>query len=499
MKVERVKLTIPNNMSYLVLVLSATREMADMMGFDEDDIYKLEMGTEEAVTNVIQYAFEESEDADFDIILERQPIGLNIIIKEKGTPFDPSQIHAYSRETLVDDLAQKGLGTFLMRQFIDKVSIYNLGREGMETHLFKHLNYKPVNEVISAQELAEAEQGRHELALPKGSVSFSVQRMLPAQAVEVSKCAYSSYRYTYIHEDIYYPDRIRELNKAERLISFVALTARQEVIAHNALEIEAGVPPELGVAFTKPKYRGQGCMNRLISVLLEEARNRQYKGIYARAVTAHPYSQKTLLKYGFKESALYISSGKERQYKGIEQQKIQRESVFIMYLYFLAQKRQKIFPPSKHLQMICELYQQVGGEPELILPSTDIEISDEKAALTTRTDPNSLTAHINILSYGRDVEVQVHAKLKALCLHRFETIYLHLPLGDQNTSLLTEKFEDLGFFFSGIIPGEQGKDVLILQYINNYFIDYDQLCTASDFGRRLLDYVRRLDPNQYAL
>lgn len=497
MKTESVKLTIPNKMAYLPLVLSAVREMAEMIGFDAEDIYKLEMGAEEAVANVIQYAFEESDDAEFDIIFERQPMGLNIVIKEKGTPFDPSQIHAYSRETLADDLEQKGLGTFLMQQFIDKVLIRNLGRGGMETHLFKHLNNKPVHEVISAQELAEAEQSRHDEALPKGSINYSVQRMLPAQAVEVSKGAYSSYGYTYVHEDIYYPDRVRELNNAGKLISFVAVTDRQEIIAHNALEIEDGMPPELGVAFTKPKYRGQGCLNHLLPALLQEARGRHYSGIYARGVTTHPYSQKTLLKYGFQECALYVSSGMERQYKGIEQHKIQRESVFIMYLYFSAPHTHALYPPPQHRPMLAEIYQHLGVCPELLSATTLAEITEEKTALTTKTDANSLTAHIVILSYGRDAQEQVHAKLKALCLHRLETIYLHLPLQDQNTALLTAQFEALGFFFSGVMPGDQGNDELILQYLNNYFIDYDQLRTASDFGNRLLAYVCKLDPNQF--
>ena len=106
MNKNSIKLTIPSDLIYLPVVLNATREMAKIMGFEEEDIYKIEMGTEEAVTNVIENAFNETEDADFDIILERQPIGLNIIIKDKGAPFDPSLIHQYSKETLSQDLEQ---------------------------------------------------------------------------------------------------------------------------------------------------------------------------------------------------------------------------------------------------------------------------------------------------------------------------------------------------------------------------------------------------------
>lgn len=49
-----------------------------------------------------------------------------------------------------------------MTSQIDEVLVRNLGRDGMETHLFKHLNNKPLHEMISAQELAEAEHARHD-------------------------------------------------------------------------------------------------------------------------------------------------------------------------------------------------------------------------------------------------------------------------------------------------------------------------------------------------
>ncbi len=498
LKKQHVKLTIPSDLAYLPIVLNVTREMAKIMGFAEGDIYKLEVGAEEAVTNVIKYAFDEAEDANFDVILEGEPIGLNIIIKEKGVPFDPTLIHQYSKDTLAEDLNQKGLGTYLMKQFVDDVLIRNLGREGMETHLFKHLNNKQIHELISAEELAVMEQEKTAKSLPEGSVDYTIRRMQPSQAVDVSKGAYSSYGYTYAHEDIYYPDRVRELNKTDKLISFVAITRQQEIIAHNAIENEVGMPPELGAAFTKPKYRHQGCLNHLIAAILDEARQRNYSGMYARGVTTHPFSQKTLLKYGFKESALFISSGIERKYKGIEQKKIQRESVFIMYRYFLSPGPRQLYPPAHHRQMITGIYQNLGVCPVLANaePAT-AALPAIETAVNLKTDPASMTAHIFIVRYGQNALLLVKANLKALCLQRLETVYLHLPLSDRYTSVFTEQFETLGFFFSGIMPGDQGNDELILQYLNNYMIDYELLRCASDVGIQLLDYVRKADPNQF--
>jgi len=250
------------------------------------------------------------------------------------------------------------------------------------------------------------------------------------------------------------------------------------------------------VAFTKPRYRGQGCFNRLISAILDEARKRKYSGMYARGVTTHPFSQKTLLKYGFKESALYISSGMERKYKEIMQKKTQRESVFIMYLYLSSPQNHVLYPPSHHRQMILDIYRNLGVCPDLIDSHPVFELPSEETTTNLKTDMSSMTAHIVVLSYGQNAAAQVKANLKSLCLQRLETIYLHLPLNDKYTSVLTDQFEALGFFFSGIMPGDEGNDELILQYLNNYVIDYEQMQVASEQGRELLDYVRKSDPNQ---
>jgi hypothetical protein len=64
------------------------------------------------------------------------------------------------------------------------------------------------------------------------------------------------------------------------------------------------------------------------------------------------------------------------------------------------------------------------------------------------------------------------------------------------TGCLTEEFGKMGFFFAGILPGVlSGEDSLILQYLINVPIDYEEIHVESDVGRRILDYVMSVDPN----
>jgi len=57
-------------------------------------------------------------------------------------------------------------------------------------------------------------------------------------------------------------------------------------------------------------------------------------------------------------------------------------------------------------------------------------------------------------------------------------------------------FEKMGFFFSGIMPGSNGRDRLILQYLNNQRIDYEKIHINSDTGKKILEYIKKRDPSQ---
>ena len=51
MKRNQVTLTAPNDFSFLPMILNIVRNMADIMGFEQESIDQLELGTEEAVSN----------------------------------------------------------------------------------------------------------------------------------------------------------------------------------------------------------------------------------------------------------------------------------------------------------------------------------------------------------------------------------------------------------------------------------------------------------------
>lgn len=484
---ESLRITVPNNLRYLPLILDSTAAFAEMLGFDDKQINEVTLGVEEAVVNVIDHAFAEGEQASFELIFQQVPLGMQVLIKDQGMPFDP---HELARMAEMDSFREdtRGLGLHLMYRFMDEVSFVNLGKNGKETRLLKYLGRVP-----EAMDSPPPEAEQH----PENIPAYQIRRMLPHEAVEVSKCAYMSYGYTYSNEHVYYPERLRQLNEEGKMVSLVAVSDSGEIIGHVALIFDDSDPlvPVSDDAFVKPQYRGSGCLNDLGRALIGWAVDNDILGSYALAVTSHPYSQKVASKWGYNDTAIFISIDTPFAFKAIKEEAGQRESESLLFVYFRPPQDVKIYAPCHHAGMITQIYQHQGVQATILSPASDLQLPDQEPIIEVKYDP-CIIAYIKVKQYGRNVTGEVSRILKGLCIQRTETIYLYLPLSSPYTCLLTHEFETLGFFFAGIIPGSEGRNLLILQYLNNQVIDYSQICINSAIGQKVLDYIKQHDPNQ---
>ena len=121
-----------NDVQYIEAVLSAISMVAKRFNLQDSEIGKLCIATEEAIVNVITHAFAVDEVAYLDISLEVSGINFSVIIADKGKPYDFTSL-ALSGEHL------EGLGVRMMEGLTNKLEFKNLGANGREQHLIKHL------------------------------------------------------------------------------------------------------------------------------------------------------------------------------------------------------------------------------------------------------------------------------------------------------------------------------------------------------------------------
>ncbi len=484
-KCEFSQLTIPNDNAHIQVAIAYVDEIARNFGFQDKDRADISIALSAAVKNIMENAFESHERTSLDISCERVTLGLKIVIRDMGMPLDSTQT---SRQLLSSE----------MTSVMDVISVNNLGRGGKETVLVKYLGNQNIKEYFEACNLEPYSRVRAETVGVSVPLRFTVRQMKPEEAIEVSRAVYRAYGYSYAVPHVYYPERIIEINKSGQMYSVVAVTEDGDLAGHCAMFKwdPANRIAELGLAVVKPEYRSHGIFNLLTAHLIDKARSESLMGVFGQAVTNHTYSQQVGHKCGLRDCAIALAVVPETEsFRGITERLIQRESLVVHFMYLNKPGSLTIFPPDRHKKMINRLYNNLEMDPEI---ETDLKKSfaQGQSVITTSAGGPKGFVRIEVERYGERVVSEVKSTLKDLCFKRIDVIHLVLDLSDPSTSIYVELFERLGFFFAGILPGGCAGDALILQYLNNVPMDYEQINVDSKLGRELLTYIKELDPNR---
>ena len=161
-----------------------------------------------------------------------------------------------------------------MKSSVDRLSFHNLGFKGKEVVLTKFMHQRHIEDYFSPTHLERFVDSPLPKEKTQEKIPYQVKSLKSKQAIEVAQCAYRTYGYTYVMENVYYPEWLVQMIQTGDIVSAVAVSeVNGEVMAHCALEFHGrkhGIP-EIGMAFTKPKYRHMGCLNSLNVFMLDHA------------------------------------------------------------------------------------------------------------------------------------------------------------------------------------------------------------------------------------
>ena len=273
--------------------------------------------------------------------------------------------------------------------------------------------------------------------------------------------------------------------------SCVAATPEGEFVGHLALTLKHPDSPvaEAGQAVVDPRFRGHRLFERMKTFLVERAKEWGMYGLYSEATAVHPYSQKGNLHLGAQETGYllgYIPASVS--YKEIgEDREGQRGSVALFYMRVSAEPEREVYPPVAYQETARYVIEHCGLR-RTILNASEPEISTpSRLSVNVRRDHN--LAFLRIEEPGADLQELVRVRLRELCLHRVDCIYIDLPLSHPAVQNAGARLDGLGFFFGGIIPELRDGDVLRLQYLNEVDIRPEDVRTGSDFGQDLVNRI----------
>lgn len=487
------QLTIPCDPRYADVAARYAVDVARLIGFDDRIQSRIFRGIQIALPALMTYSFEPHERAAMDVSCERIPAGLKIVLRDKGLPF--GSIGPETGDIGVADNAVLGL-----RDHFDEIYFNNLGPEGKEVVLVKHIGDSSLADYEAACRLEPPDASEAMRPLARAATGCRVRSMEPTDAREISKIVYKTYGYSYAHEYVYYPEKIIAFNASGQVHSALAVADQDLIVGHGALSLWNDNPliAELGQGGVIPEYRSQGCFAKLTEYLIDIARSRGLKGVFTEAVTVHPFSQKTALQHGLRDCALFLGLLPPTvDFKGLKSEASTRGSMLLQFKYLDQPPERTAYAPAPHADMLRAIYANLdpAAVPRFVSPPEDIP--DEAESTYTINLIRSLNfARIRIDRYGPNIVADIRLKLRELCLQRWDVIHLYLNLSDPRSARFCSRFEELGFFFAGILPlGLPSGDALILQYLNTFPVRYNAIQTASPFAADLVGYVKARDPN----
>ncbi len=120
--VFRENLTLNNKVSEISKLNAFVQSATAALNMEKGLANRIKLAVEEAVTNIIDYAYPNGIEGSIDITIEADENRICFIITDSGAEFDPTGVSKADTTLSVDDRPIGGLGVFLVRNLMDSIN-----------------------------------------------------------------------------------------------------------------------------------------------------------------------------------------------------------------------------------------------------------------------------------------------------------------------------------------------------------------------------------------
>jgi anti-sigma regulatory factor (Ser/Thr protein kinase) len=136
------ELVVPNDTEHLASVRKEVTQVVEKSVFSERDRKLIIVAVDEAVTNIMEHAYDNDLEGELDIelILDYDATRFEVIIRDSGKEFDPSELETPDIKKHVGRGASHGLGIFMMRQIMDVINYSFVNGVKNELQMIKYVS-----------------------------------------------------------------------------------------------------------------------------------------------------------------------------------------------------------------------------------------------------------------------------------------------------------------------------------------------------------------------
>lgn len=395
-----------------------------------------------------------------------------ISVRDKGTP--GWQDFSYEKDKIAnDDLSMRN---YLISKYVDEIGMEKLGNDGQRIFVRK--------KIVNALEFVPPEPYEDTVAL---DTNITIRPVLTHEdVIEAIRCIYSEYGYSYSYERLYYVNSFMELIKNKEIMSFLAVNDHGQTAGHFALvfsELYKNMP-EVSTVVIKKEFRGLGLFSRFMEHSEIVGKEHGFRAIMGQPVTYHPMSQKAFLRAGYTATSLlmdYINDELESEYNKDGERLGLSASVKILD----KDAYSKVYLPDELKSFVDKIYSRLGMKYDIC--------SDECADVFTEMSVEKSSAlkmsKIIVKKAGSDFEDVLKQALRDVIKQKNDMVELVISMNSPSCGFAYKIAKECEFLVSGIIPGAENGDYLIMQMLPGDSIKFDNLVLVGEFEEIKNDIV----------
>ena len=129
------KLTLHNDVAEVPLLAEWVEQLGEELGLEMPEVFQLNLALEEAVVNVMNYAYEDS--GLIDLSAKVVDSEIVFVLEDSGKAFDPTQVDDPDITLSAEDRDIGGLGIFLVQQLMSGVTYSREDGKNVLTMIYK--------------------------------------------------------------------------------------------------------------------------------------------------------------------------------------------------------------------------------------------------------------------------------------------------------------------------------------------------------------------------
>ena len=466
LEIHNQKLYIPAVLSFLDSIVS------NHQGMDHGRYNRLRYVVGEILENRIEKSYPGSKGIlNVDLFLSDS--SFEVSVRDKGIPAWSD----FSSGDTPDITDTQSLRNYILDLWTDGIGMEKLGKDGQR--IYVRMN------IINRLTLRKPEPYPETVVL---DTNITIKPVTTREdAIEAIRCIYSEYGYSYSYEKLYYIDSFMNMIKSGSLMSFLAVNDHGQTAGHFALAFSDVFKnmPEISTVVTRKEFRGMGLFSKFMDYCMEIGKKQGFRAFMGQPVAFHPMSQKAFIKSGFTATSVllsYIGSDIESEYN----KNNQRLDLFASVKILDKDAKSTVYPPALISGLIDKIYSKLGWKYEILSDSKMSESSEIKVDNV----PQLRTCKIVVTECGDDFKFFLQDTVKDSLKRKNEMIELMISLNTPTCSPCFDIAKECGFSFSGVIPGGENCDWIIMQLLIGEDFDCDHLVTVGDFEELKNDVVK---------